>query len=153
RIPRMRRGVITQPLPVDMPEHSRTLGAAGPVVTGLVLTRRKRSPVGLRAGQGVVPVGGVAATVDDIALLGQRRLLADVVVAVQFGDILGDDRPFVVLPRTFTDPISRIDRRLTVRRLGAEIGVPGMAPCSDSLGQLLADPIRPRQAAEIGTLT
>src|SRR4029077_18322298 len=106
----MRRGVFAQPLPVDMPEHRRTLGAAGPVVAGLVLTRRERSAVGLRAGQGVVPVGRVAAAVDDIALLGQRRLLADVVVvAMQFGNILGNDHPFDVLPWTMSDAVARVD--------------------------------------------
>src|SRR5215469_2497430 len=124
-----------------MPEHRRSLTAARPVVAGLVVTRRKRRAVGLRAGQRVVPVGSVAAAVDDIALLGQCGLLGDVVFTVQFVETFGDDHPLDVLPRTLADAVARVDRRLTVDRLGAEIRVPGMAAGADSLGQLLADPV------------
>jgi len=51
-----------------------------------------------------------------------------------------------------SDAIARIDRRLTVDRLRAEIGAPCAASGPDGLRQLLTDPIRPLQAAEIGTL-
>ena len=117
-VPRPRLGIVAQTLPVDMPDHRRALSAARPVVAGLVLTRREGSAVGLRAGQRVVPVGGVPAAVDHIPLLGERRLLGQVVViAVQIVDILGDDRPFGVLPRTLADAVPGVDRRLP-RRLG-----------------------------------
>jgi hypothetical protein len=100
-----------------------------------------------------VPVRGIAAAVDDIALLGQCGLLGDVVViAMQIGDILGNDHPFDVLPWTFADAVARVDRRLAVGRLSAEIGVPSVAAGSRGLRQLLANSIRPRQAAEVGAL-
>src|SRR5262249_10512813 len=126
---------------------------AGPVVAGLFLASRESGAVGLRARQGVVPVGGIAAAVDDIALLGHRRLLAAVVfVHMQVGGILCNARPFVVLPRPLVDAVACVDRRLTVGCLGAEISVPGVAPRSNRLRQLLADPVGSRQAAEVGTL-
>jgi hypothetical protein len=48
------------------------------------------------------------------------------------------------------DAVARIDRGLTVGRLRAEIGAPGAASGADGLRQLLAEPIRTLQAAEVG---
>src|SRR5262249_54877664 len=109
-IPRMRRRVVAQALPVDVPEHRRTLGAARPVVAGFIVTRWERGAIGLRAGQRVVLVGGVSAAVDDIPLLGQRRLLVDVVVAMQFVEIFGDDHTLDVLPWPLADAVAGVDR-------------------------------------------
>jgi hypothetical protein len=52
-----------------------------------VLTRRKRFPVWLRAGQHVVHVGRVATAIDHRALLGQSRLLRKHVGAMQFVEV------------------------------------------------------------------
>src|SRR4051794_10930804 len=48
-----------------MAEHCRALHAASPVLAGAVLAGIEGGAVGLRAGQDVVPVWGVAAPVDD----------------------------------------------------------------------------------------
>lgn len=113
----------------------------------------ERPAVGLRAGQRVMSVGGIAAAIDHTALLGQRRLLGYVVVvAVQFLDILGDDHTLAVLPRTLADAIARIDRGLAIGRLGAEIRMPGTVSGADGLRQLLTNPIRSRQATEVAAL-
>src|SRR6266851_6958862 len=83
RIPRLRRIVVAQALPVGVADDSGTLGAARPVVAGPVFTLRKCLAVRLRAGQRIVSVGSVAAAVDDIALFGEIRLLRQVVGAVE----------------------------------------------------------------------
>src|SRR6516225_5573764 len=121
-------------------------------MAGLVVTRRERAAVRLRAGQRVVLIGSVAAAVDHIAFLGQCRLLGQVVVAVQFVDIFGDDHPLGVLPRTMPDAVARVDRRLTVGRLRAEVGMPGMAAGPYRLRQLLADAVGAREPGEVGAL-
>src|SRR5215470_8656349 len=88
RVPRLRCVVVAQTLAIVMADHRRALTALCPVATGAVVAARKRGPVRLRAGQDVVHVRCVATTVDHLALLGQRRLLAEVVVGtMQLGDI------------------------------------------------------------------
>src|SRR5437588_7987319 len=109
-----------------MADDRGALGAAGPVVAGLVVARREGAAIRRRAGQRVMLVRGVAAAVDDVAFLGQRGLLREIVGAVQLVEILGDDNPLGVLPRPLADAVAGVDRRLAVGRLGAEIGVPGM---------------------------
>src|SRR5215831_12498680 len=129
----MRGFVVAQSLTVDMPDHRRALRAARPVVTGLVVAGRKGTAVRLRAGQRVVLVGRVATAVDDIALLGQGGLFGQIVLTMQLIDVLGDDDALAILPRPPADAVPRIDRRLPVRRLGAEISPPGMAAGSSGL--------------------
>jgi hypothetical protein len=73
--------------------------------------------VRLRAGQNVVHVGIVAAAVDDAALLVERRLLGQIVLAVQLGDVLGDGDALGVLPWALADAIARIDRDRAAGRL------------------------------------
>ena len=126
-----------------MADDRAALGAAGPVAAGLVVARREGTAVRHRAGQRVMLVRGVAAAVDDVAFLGQRGLLGQVVGGVQFVEILGDDNPLGVLPRPLADAVAGVDRRLAVGRLGAEIGVPGMGAGAGRLGQLLALPVGP----------
>src|SRR5436190_14399468 len=135
-----------------MAEHRRALGAARPVLAGLVLARREGFAVRRRPGQCVMLVRGVATAIDHLAPLGQVSLLRQVVGAVQFVDILGDDGPLGVLPRPLADAVAGIDRRLAVRRLGAEIGMPGTAARAGSLRQLLAMPVGALDAAKIGAL-
>src|SRR5215831_3292317 len=118
-VPRFRGVVVAQPLPVDVADDRGTLGAARPVVAGLILTRRKRFAVGLRAGQRIVLVGGVPTAVDEIALFGEGRLLGQVVGAVQLVEVFGDGYPLAVLPGPAADAVARVDRRLAVGGLGA----------------------------------
>src|SRR5215472_2334922 len=145
----MRGFVVAQSLTVDMPDHRRALRAARPVAAGFVVARRKSSAIRLRAGQRVVLVGGIATAVDDITLLGKRGLFGQIVLTMQVIDVLGDDDALVILPGPPADAIARIDRRMPVCRLRAEIGVPGMVARSSCLRQLLAEPVRTRQSAEI----
>src|SRR5438067_10252844 len=126
-----------------MADDRRALGAAGPILTGLVLARRKRLAVRRRAGQRVVLVRGVAAAVDHLALLSQIGLLGQIVGAVQFIDILGDDDAFSVLPRPLADAVARIDRRLTIGGLGAEISAPCLVGGADRDCQQLAQAAGP----------
>jgi hypothetical protein len=65
-------------------------------------------PSGCVPGKNVVHVRTVAATVDDSAFLGQRRLLGEVIGAVQLGDILGDDDAFRIGPGPAPDAVTRI---------------------------------------------
>jgi len=64
-------------------------------------------------------------------------------------DILGDHHPFGVLPRPVPDAVARINGRLTVGRLGAEISVPGMISGTSALREALTDLVGTGQAAEI----
>src|SRR5436309_10112005 len=101
----MRRRRVVQAGAVDMADDRGALGAARPVLAGLVLTRRKSAAVRHRAGQRVMLVGRVAATIDDIALLRQRGFFLQVVLAVQLVNILGDGDALGVLPRALADAI------------------------------------------------
>src|SRR5262245_54602437 len=107
-----------------MPDHRGALSALGPVAARTIVAGRERGTVGLRAGQDVVHVGRVAAAVDGLALLGQRGLLVDLVLAVELGHVLGDDDALGVLPRAAADPVARVDR---ARALRAQVRAPGLA--------------------------
>jgi hypothetical protein len=132
-----------------VPDDRRALRAARPVVAGFVVPRRKGAAVGLRAGQRIVLVWSVAEAVDDVALLGQVGLLSKIVVAVQLIDILGDHHAFGVLPRPAPDTVARIDGRLAVGHLGAEIGMPGVISGRRALREPLADLVGTGQTTEI----
>src|SRR5262249_43266342 len=138
-----------QALAVVMTNHGRTLTALGPVAAGSILAGRERGAIRLGAGQDVVHVRGVAAAVDRLALLGQRRLLVEVVRAVQLAHVLRDHDPLGVLPRAGADPVAGVDG---ARALGAQVGVPGLASRAGRLCQLLTVVIRSRGAAEITAL-
>src|SRR5437763_3243009 len=148
----MRRLVIADTQTIDVADDRGALGAARPVLAGLVLARRKGAAVRHRAGQRVMPVRGVAAAVDDVALLGQVGLLCQIVLTVQLVDILRDDDALGVLPRTLADPVAGVDGGFAVRRLGTEIGVPSPAAAAGGPGQLLTMSRRAVEAPEIGAL-
>src|SRR5215472_9382973 len=135
-----------------MADNRRAFGPARPVVAGLVLARRRRLAVEQRAGQRVVSVGRIAAAIDDVALLGGRRLLAKVVRGVHLVDIAGDHHPLGIAPWTGADAVARIDRRLAVRLLRAEIGAPSMASRADRFGELLAMLVRTVEPAKIAAM-
>src|SRR5439155_10348245 len=135
-----------------MSDHGGALRRARPVLAGAVLAGGKRGPVRLRSRQHVVPVGRVAATVDDLSLLAQGALLGQAVGAVQLGDVLGDHDALGVLPWSLADAIARIHRGRTVGRLRREIGVPGLATGSGRLRQRLAVIVGAGETAEIAAI-
>src|SRR4051794_7790365 len=133
-----------------MTDNRRALGAVlRPVAAGLVAFRSERRAVGLRAGQNVVHVGIVAEAVDDFALLVERGLLGQVVLAVQLGDVLGNDHALGVLPWALADAVARIDGHRATSRLRREIGVPGLSAGACRLRQRLAIFVGAVEPAEI----
>jgi hypothetical protein len=135
-----------------MSDLNRAIAAAGPVVAGLVITWRIRSAVGLRAGEDVVLVRGIAAGGHDVAFFSQRRFLVEVVVAVELGDVFRDDDALDVLPRPAPDAVPGVDGRLPRRGAGAQVGAPDVAAGACGIGQRLAMPVRTRQSTEVGAL-
>src|SRR5438045_8836362 len=66
RIPRLGGRALVEPGAVGMPYHCHPLTALGPVAAGTVVSSRKRRSIRLRAGENVVHVRCIAATVDDL---------------------------------------------------------------------------------------
>src|SRR5258705_3355042 len=90
---------------------------------------------------------------NDLPRLGQRRVHAKlVIVAVQIVDGLSDDFALEILPRTVANAVTRIDGRLSVGSLGAQIGAPGFSSRAMALSQLLTMLVGAFKAAEIGPL-
>src|ERR1700731_2881355 len=125
--------------------------AAGPVVARVVGAIRIGAAVGLRAGQHIVRVGGVACAVDYFALLVERRLLEQIAtepreldrIAVELGEILGDRQLPGIVPGALPDPVAGIDGRLAGPGLSAQISVPNLVAnslvaASDGHGEPLA---------------
>src|SRR6185312_1731715 len=132
-----------------MTEHRRALRAARPVLAGAVLIASEGRAVGLRAREDIVAVRCVAATVDDLALLRQRRLLGEVVLAVQVGDVLGDDDALGVGPGALADAVLRVHRAGPLR---GQISVPGLAGSAGSLRQRRTMRVGTGEPAEVGAL-
>ena len=135
-----------------VPDHRHALAALGPVAASHVFAAGESGAVRLRAGEDVVLGRCVAAAVDDVSLFGQRGLLVEIVVAVQLGNIAGNDDSFGVLPWTVADAIARVDRRRARGRTGAEIRVPGVISRAGGGGERLAMLVRAREPAEIRAL-
>src|SRR5688572_33424962 len=106
-IPGPRGRVVPQAAAVVMADHGGTLGTAPrPIAASPVLRACERGAIRLRAGEDVVPVGAVASAVDDLALLGERGLLGQVVgVAVQLVEVARDHRALGIPPRPAPDAI------------------------------------------------
>ena len=133
-----------------MTEHGGTGSAARPIFAGLVLVARESAAVWLRAGQRVVHVGTIAPSVDDITLLGERGLLAEVVIgAMQIVDALGNDDALGVRPRPGSNAVACVHGPAAV---GAQIGVPGVATGTRRGGEILAMLVRACETAEISAL-
>ena len=124
-------------------------GTWGPPAAAEVLAGGERRPVRLGAGQDVVHVGAVAPRVDHLALLVERGLLADFVLAVQLGHVLGDEGALDVVPGALADAVPRV---LRVRTLGAQVGTPGLSAQSGLVREQLAVLVGAGQAAEVGPL-
>src|SRR5207302_1247993 len=98
--------------------------------------------------QNIVPVGIVTPSVDYLAFLTERGLLAELVfVTVEIGHVFRHTFAFGVVPGALANTVARIDRRLTIGSGGAQIGVPGTVGGSRSGGQSLAVLIGPTQTA------
>ena len=149
RVPGQHGRGIVQTLPVVVADHHGALRAAGAVLARAIFASRECTAVHGRAGQDVVPVGLVTASIDHLAFFGKRGLLGEVVGAVQFVDRLGDDHALGVHPRTLANAVARVHRPGALRR---QIGVPGLAAGAHRLGKLLAMLVGTGQAAEIGAL-
>src|SRR5262249_36641875 len=109
--------------------------------------------VRLGAGQHVVPVRGVAAPVDHLALFVEGGLLGELVVgAVEVVHVLRDDGALGVLPRAAPDPIARVDARRAARTLRAEVRAPRVSGGPHRLRERLADLVRTLEAAQVRTL-
>src|SRR3989442_1557790 len=74
RVPRLRRIVVAQALPVMMADHRRALAALRPVAAGTILAGRERGAVRLGAGQDVVHVRRIAAPVPGRALVMKKLI-------------------------------------------------------------------------------
>src|SRR5437667_7602853 len=149
RVPRLGRVVVPQALAIVVADHGRPLAALRPVAARTVLAGREGGAVGLGARQDVMHVRRISTPVHGLALFGQRGLLADVVLAVQLGQVVGDDDALGVLPGTFADAVARVDR---AGALGAQIGVPGLGAGARGCTKQLAELVRAGDAAEIGAL-
>src|SRR5262245_37454530 len=132
-----------------MTDHRRPLTALRPVATCAILASRERGAIRLTAGEDVVHVRRVAAAVDHLSLLGQRRLLGDVVLAVQLGHVFRDRLALRVLPRATPDSITCVDGPGALR---AQVGVPCLAARARRLRPFLTDLVRAGEAAEVGAL-
>src|SRR5207244_6811966 len=128
------------------------LAALGPICASDVFAAGERRAVRLRAGEDVVLVRRVAASIDDVPLFGQRGLLVEVVVAVQLGYIAGNDDSLDVLPWTIADALARVDRRRARGRTRAEIRAPGVISRAGGGGERLAMLVRAREPAKIRPL-
>src|SRR5262249_39217356 len=73
----------------------------------------------------------------------------EVVLPVQFGDVLGDDHALGVLPRALANAVARVDR---ARPLRAEIRLPVLVAEPRRLRQVLAVLIGAGQTTEIAAL-
>src|SRR5262245_38579582 len=150
RVPGLRCVVVTEPLPVVMADHRRARAALRPVAAGAILAGREGGAVGLGAREDVVHVRRIAAPIDLIALLGERRLLVDVVLAVQLGEVFRDDEALGVQPRAAADAVAGVDR---VRALGAQVSAPGLRPRAGRRAEELAELVCPVEAAEVTALS
>src|SRR6266700_4850025 len=150
---------------------------ARPIAAGVVDNIRESTAIGGRAGQGFVAVGfgvflhigpfpiarirAVSEAGHDPALLGEVADFGDVVaharkverIAMQMREIACNHLAFGIVPGARADAVASVDSGLPPARLGAEIGMPGLAAGAHGGGELLAMGIRSSHAAEIGAVT
>src|SRR5690349_7641689 len=125
-----------------MAHHGRALGAAGPVTAGAILAGRECAALHGRAGQHVMAVRRETDARNELAALADRVVEAElVVVAVQVVHAGRDDGTLEILPRALADTIARIDGRLAVGLLAAQIGAPCFGSGAVTLRQRLAIPV------------
>src|SRR5689334_20752373 len=103
-VPRLHVARVLQALQVVVADDRRAFGALGPVAAGGVAAGGGVHALRVGAGEDVVRVRLVAAAVHLLALLGERVVLVDLVVAgMQVGHALRHHHALGVLPRTLAD--------------------------------------------------
>src|SRR6202049_3725960 len=132
-----------------MSDHRDALTALGPVAARTIFASGKRGSVGLRARKNVVHVRCISATVDDIAFLGERDLLGEIVSPMQLGNVLRDDDAFCICPWSAPDAVAGVHGTSALR---TQVSVPGFAAGACGLRQRLAMPIGAFEPAELGAL-
>ena len=152
-VPRLRRVVVAQPLPVVVADHRGPIAAARPVLARLVLGCPEGRAVGLRPREDVVLVRLIAAPIDRLAFLGERRLLVQLVAgAVEVVHAPRDHLALGVLPRPAPDAIACVDARLAAGALRREIGMPRVLAGAGRLSERLAMLVGAGDAAEVRAL-
>jgi len=145
---------------VKVSEHGGAVGAAGPIVAGVIGGVGERATVRRRTGEHVVLVGHVADTVYFVTLFAEGRGLGESVanagliqgVAVEIANVRRDAVALRAEPGAVTDAVTGVDGGLAAFGLRAEVGVPGegAAGCG---GQLLAAGVGACDATEIASFT
>jgi len=140
------------------------IGVTRPVAARVIGRVRKSSAIRLRARQHLVLVttrpGAFRVFTqarNDLALLRERGHFVQIAaetgkfdgVPVQIGKIMSDHFPFGVVPGSLPNPVPRIDRRLTVLGLRAEVCVPGVIASPHYGSKRLAVRVRAGQTAEV----
>src|SRR5262249_55438645 len=149
-VPGLRRRVVAQAHAIVVADDGRAVGTAlRPVAAGRVFAAGDRAALRRGTGQHVVHVHRVAAAHDHLAALGQRGLLGRVILAVRLVDAAGDHLALGIDPRPAADAVARVDR---ARTRGAQVRVPRLAPGARRGREVLAVPVRAREAAEVGAL-
>src|SRR6202047_760614 len=144
---------VFQSRPIVMSHDGGTLPTFAPVAAGRVAARGRKVSLRVRARQHVMGVDGLAAARDRLALLGQRRLLGDIVgVGVKVLDALGYHYTLCVLPRSFADAVARARSRFAARLCRAEISPPIGVGRSCGPGERLAMRVGALDTAQVGAI-
>src|SRR5204863_4355938 len=112
---------LLQLMAVVVPDDRRAVAALRPVAAGGVAARGGEAPRRIGPGEDVVLVRRVAAALDRLALLGQRRLLGDVgVLRMQVVQVLRHDDALGIAPRALADAIARAHAGVAAGERGAQ---------------------------------
>src|SRR5262245_60606247 len=104
-----------------MPHHDGALRTARIILAGAIVASGKCRAIRLGAGEDIVPVRSIAATVSDLALFVQNCLLGHVVRTMQLSDVFRYRDAFCVSPRSLADAVAGIHTVVALRR---QIGAP-----------------------------
>src|SRR5678816_934327 len=101
---------LVEPSAVVVADDRRAVAALRPVAAGGIAAGGRVPAHGIGAGEDVVLVRRVAATLDRVALLVERGLLVDVaLVRVQVAHVLRHHHALGVGPGAFADALARVD--------------------------------------------
>lgn len=144
--------IITAALTVVVTNIGGSFAIARPVIA--VGRSHWESAVHIRAGQDVVRVGIISASVDRCALFRDRVLLGELVlVTVEVVDVGRYDDTFHVLPRTAADSIPSVNGGLIAAARRAEISAPCSAGGTGCSGELLTMGIGSCQTSQVGPIS
>ena len=82
--------VIATASPVVMTNLGAAFATACPIFTGMIFARLKGCSVPVRAGQNVMLIGSVSASVDHLTFFGELRFFGKIILAVQLSHIGGN---------------------------------------------------------------